>query len=254
MTGRRRHSFGALAFVATTLILGGCYASTEPATDVASETATLRGQGTANNGPAGSWFEYWVTGSTANPRTTESTQWPSGASGAFSQKVKNLAAGSSYSFRVCGTDSDTPACAQTRTFTTAAAVEDSAEGGYDAGCCASFRVDARSGPAGESPHGSMSLTETSGQTSTSFTGFVTCLAVDGRTAKVGAVGARRDLGAAESTPARLLVALVDGHTQADSIERSLSAGSTPPSCSAAPPFGQVFEHGNDEIVVNDAQA
>jgi hypothetical protein len=86
----------AAAVIGTTLILGGCYGSTEPATDVGSETATLRAQGTANNGPAGSWFEYWVTGSTANPRTTESIHWPSGASGAFSQKVKNLADGPTF--------------------------------------------------------------------------------------------------------------------------------------------------------------
>ncbi len=42
------------------LVLGGCYGSTEPATNIGEDSATLRAQGTANNGPATSYFEYWA--------------------------------------------------------------------------------------------------------------------------------------------------------------------------------------------------
>jgi hypothetical protein len=48
-------------------VFAGCYGSTEPATDIGPESATLQGHGTANNGPAKSWFQYWLTGSERSP-------------------------------------------------------------------------------------------------------------------------------------------------------------------------------------------
>jgi hypothetical protein len=43
------------------LALTGCYGSTEPATEVTADTARLNARGTANNGPATSFFEIWPT-------------------------------------------------------------------------------------------------------------------------------------------------------------------------------------------------
>ncbi len=66
--------------------LAGCYASTEPATNVGPEAATLNARGTANNGPARSHFEFWMTGST-RVSWTDDQRWPAGASGPFSQRA-----------------------------------------------------------------------------------------------------------------------------------------------------------------------
>jgi hypothetical protein len=112
-------------------ILSGCYASTDPATKVGPESATLNVYGTADKGPARSHFEYWITGSSRVGNTPE-LRWPAGARGPIVQKVTGLAASSSYSFRVCGhNESDgRNVCAQTRSFTTGAPVQDSAVGGW----------------------------------------------------------------------------------------------------------------------------
>ena len=42
-------------------VLAGCYGSTEPATEVAFDSAKLNGRGTADKGPAFSYFEYAPT-------------------------------------------------------------------------------------------------------------------------------------------------------------------------------------------------
>jgi hypothetical protein len=243
----------AVSAVLAGTFLAGCYASTEPATEVGPESARLRAQGTANNGPAYSFFEYWVTGSNLEHKTTDSVDWPAGASGPFSLKALYLSASSSYSFRVCGGDDtiEAPVCANTRTFVTGTAVEDAVIGGYSAGCCANFHVHARSGPAGENPNGTMSVGEMQGQSSINFTGTVTCLQISGDQAKVGAVGERQVDGV--KSAAIMLASIVDGHPNSDPIEWILQAGSTPPNCAAAPPFGTPEPGGRDHLVVNDAR-
>jgi hypothetical protein len=147
----------ALSLLATGLF-AGCYASTEPATDVGPDSATLHARGTANSGDAISYFKYWVTGRVRAEdwySVTRLRNWPAGSSGPISDKATGLAAGTSYSFTLCGNDVGTPeACAQTRTFTTKPAVEDAVHGSFWAGCCSGFSVDAKSGPSGEHPQAS----------------------------------------------------------------------------------------------------
>jgi hypothetical protein len=239
------------------MALAGCYASTEPATDVGPESAKLNARGTANSGPAFSHFEYWLTGSTQEHLTVAAGSWPAGASGPFSKTVTNLSADADYSFRVCGRDQDAQenSCAQTRTFKTPPAVEDSVEGGFFHACCASLYVDATSGPSGENAHGSMSMSEFPAfSPGREFTGFVTCLLVDGRSAAVGAVGQWREYGTqrVDPYPGSLRVGIVDGHLSADKLGSRTQGGASPPNC-ASETFTGLFESNENFFVVNDAQ-
>jgi hypothetical protein len=227
--------------------LGGCYASTEPATDVGSTSAQLNARGTANNGPATSRFEYWITGATTR-QSTPPQSWPAGASGPFSAKVTGLAASTSYSFRVCGADNSgggATTCAQTRAFKTSAPVEDSAVGYWPNSPHFFGEVDAHSGPSGQSAHGTMSA-RVSFQ---AFTGSVTCLLVAGNHATVGAVGNYPGEPAAKET---MITTIVDGGaTAADTVNPSITEGSTtPPVCNPFTGSGTIVDGG--DIVVNDA--
>jgi hypothetical protein len=241
------------------LTLAGCYGSTEPATDVGPESATLRGHGTANNGPAHSWFEYWLTGSEGDPLRAGGQTWPAGASGPISAKVIHLTAGSSHSYRLCGYDENPEGtntiCAQTRTFTTQPAVEDSLWGGFFAGCCSRFDVDARSGPTGANPRGSVrwyASSSSSPDPPRIFNGFVTCLAGNGARAAVGAVGKWTQQGSPDAN-ATLLITIVDGRTEEDTYNEVETAGSAPPNCATASFANQnTLLDPQADFIVNDA--
>ncbi len=245
--------------VVATVALTGCYGSTEPATDVGPETARLNARGTANNGPARSWFQYWLTGTDRHRKGTSATTWPAGASGPFSERVTGLAAGSSYSFRVCGSDEGAEAvCAQTRTFTTRPPVEDALMGYYYAGCCSRLDIDAHSGPQGGDARGQLRYHRGSSSTPTSedFTGSITCLAANGTKAAAGAVGTWRPTrpGSGTTRPGTILQTVVDGRAQDDMIASIVEGdGSTPPNCAAglSASTGTLIipDH---ELIVNDA--
>jgi hypothetical protein len=168
------------------LAFAGCYASTEPATDIQQDSARLNARGTANNGPAVSHFEYSPTNGTGFTRSTDPRTWPAGASGAFSETVTGLLPATPYQFRLCGQDSSAASavCAQKRTFTTAKPPGDGVEAIFWASPppprVAQVTVSARSGPAGQQPSGTIRTPE--------FVGFVTCLRVVGSRAAVVSVG------------------------------------------------------------------
>jgi hypothetical protein len=232
--------------------LAGCYGSTEPATDIGPESATLNANGTANNGPATTHFEYWVTGSTNEPRWTEDRDWPAGASGAFTEKVAGLYAGRQYSFRMCGADGDgDPVCAQTRTFTTAPPVQDSVTGSWGPSPHTTGSVDARSGPSGENPEGRFSAR----QLFDTIFAAVTCLRVSGSRAVVGGVG--RSTPDAPEPNSTFLAAFVDGGPSGmDGFAVRIRPGTTtPPDCASVTSFPeptmQPARYGSD-IVINDA--
>lgn len=239
-----------------TIALAGCYGSTEPATTITPETAQLNARGTANSGPASAVFRYSLVGDDEE-FTTEPLHFPAGASGSFSKKVSGLAADSDYAYKLCGVDDgqDGLVCANTRTFTTPPAVQDSLTGSYSSGCCASWNVDAHAGPNGENAHGStryVSLPAFS--IGTEFEGFVTCLEVDGRSAAVGAVGQVRHLGAPPPDSswhrAYMLRTVVDGHFDADTVgSADFVDGTALPNCGSAS-FANQFTAGS--FVVNDA--
>jgi hypothetical protein len=85
----------------------------------------------------------------------------------------------------------------------------------------------------------------------SFTGIVTCLAVHGTRAVVGAVGQTKHEPPGTDTPTTALVIIEDGRTAADSYA-SVSATSTPPDCSTASGQPGQLDPMHD-FVVNDAQ-
>jgi hypothetical protein len=232
--------------------LTGCYGSTEPATDVGPESATLRAHGTANNGPASSSFSYWLTNADRIRHGTPVRSWPAGASGPITERVSGLAAGSSYSFKVCGRDEGgEDVCAQTRTFTTKPPVEDALMGYAWVGCCSRFTIDAHSGPDGENPRGQVIQTG-SGPTPTSFTGSISCLAVDGNRAAAGAVGNWRT-GSDPPRPGTLLLTIEDRVAQTDTAHTIFTDGSTPPNCAGASFANQgEFIIPDHEMIVNDA--
>lgn len=247
------------AVTVVTLVAGlgltGCYGSTEPATDIGAESATLRAHGTANNGPAHSSFTYWLTNADRIRHNTPVRDWPTGASGPISERVTGLAAGSSYSFKVCGRDegAESGVCAQTRTFNTKPPVEDALMGYFWGGCCSRLTVDAHSGPDGENPRGTMSQSGTGGgPTLTTFSGSITCLVVDGKRAAAGAVGNWRT-GSDPPRPGTILLLVEDRVAQTDRGHTTHTDGSTPPNCAGAS-FANLGEFiiPDHEMIVNDA--
>jgi hypothetical protein len=250
--------------VLVAIALAGCYGSTEPATDVGIDSATLNGHGTANNGRAHAYFQYWLTGaSDAEPPRAGGYDYPAGASGPISAKATNLAAGSSYSFRLCGWDINAEGgggpevCAQTRTFTTKPPVEDALRGGFWSGCCSRLDIDAKSAPNGTNARGSVQWywhSSSSPDPPRVFNGFVTCLAVNGSRAAVGAVGKWTQNGAPD-TNATFLITVVDGRTQEDTYHEIETAGSAPPNCATASFANQnTLIDPTADFIVNDAQS
>lgn len=227
--------------LAAAVAVGGCTGSTEPATDLRANGATLQARGTADNGPAYSFFEYWQTSAPGARTTTERRSWPANVSGPVSERIRGLRHSTGYSFRACGGDF-TPegtygpsTCAQTRTFTTPAG--DSAEGAYGELANGGERptgyvFDASSGPAGQSPKGEVS----SVGLDVNFRGTVTCLAVSGTRAAIGAVGrlSNRSDGS-DAGPANVLVTVEapsPSGTRTANVPQQ-RPGTTPPNCATA---------------------
>jgi hypothetical protein len=171
-----------LATVAMAVALAGCYGSTEPATKITFDSATLNARGAANHGQAESWFELWTTGSTGTHLQVGRQTWPAGVSGPFSYDTQSiLVPNTGYSFRACGKDvGGDPACAQTRSFTTLDG--DTASGTFlDADATHGVQFDAWSGPHGERVAGSALYKAFSSY----HRADVDCLRVSGNRAIVG---------------------------------------------------------------------
>jgi hypothetical protein len=204
----------ALALTLVALALTGCYGNTTPATNLKPDGATLNAKGTADNGPAFSYFEYWKAATPNDKTRTPTRQWPAGASGPFSESIgadrgqAPLQQNTAYEFRVCGGDDETkPAvCVPSRVFTTPAgdAVDGSAPTNPEPSE-SSVSINAWSGPSGQSPQGTV-FTGRVGTGGALFRGAVTCLVVHGNAAAVGAVGT---VSSPEATgvPASILILL-----------------------------------------------
>jgi hypothetical protein len=59
-------------------VFAGCHGSTEPATDVGIDRATLNAHGPAGNGTAHARFEYEVNGGVGDPPTADAGTHPAG--------------------------------------------------------------------------------------------------------------------------------------------------------------------------------
>jgi hypothetical protein len=107
-----------LVFAAVVLIATGC-GQTDFATNVGETSATLNGTITTytEDEPTSAHFEYWKTfDPDVRHRTPSRTVT---GTGPISETATQLAPDTHYSYRLCGTEGDSPAvCAQTRTFAT----------------------------------------------------------------------------------------------------------------------------------------
>jgi hypothetical protein len=161
------------------LLLSGCYGSTEPATDIGIDSATLRAKGDTEGSPTTSWFQYWRTSEPGSIRTTPSHAWPAHVRGPLSQPVSGLDPITQYSFRLCGyVEGSAPVCAQTRTFRTLdgdVVTANLRSGGVDAS------LRAVSGANGEAPRGYFAFAPPAPDPPEN----VVCLSVHGDEAVVG---------------------------------------------------------------------
>jgi hypothetical protein len=232
----------------------GCYGSTEPATNITGDTATLNGQGTANNGDARIYFQLWNT-KTGVHRDTPEQYVHAGASGPFVVNVRALEANTGYSFRLCGSDVDPvrEVCAQTRTFTTGPLRNDWVQASWAVGAGTGFSggVYARGEPNGENPTGTVGTTvQCDINHCFVFDGSVTCMKVQGNKAVVGAVGKEDDLGDPSPPPAQTrLVFVLDDDSGSDQTGYTSESGTTPPNCAAADLSGPI---GGDPRVTSQA--
>jgi hypothetical protein len=208
--------------------LAGCYGSTEPATDIGETAATLNGKGTLDHAPALVNFEGQSIDGRPAELSTPQVSLPKGASGPFSQRVTHLDPATTYEFRLCAAEEGgSLACANTRTFKTAAPAGDLVTGELFGGETRPnvfiADVDASSGPSGTNPKGSLRIDPSYGSFGQSILGYVTCLRVTSKTSfTVGAVG--RD---GNGDLATGLLRLDGGETG-----YRVDAGSGPPDCAS----------------------
>ncbi len=104
------------------LLLAGCYAQTEPATNVGSTSATLNAHGYTTGHSAQAFFQYSTAKNalgTGFGLQTPTLNFGPNLSGPFAADVSGLSSGSNYFFRVCGNDAGRqPACNSDLEFTT----------------------------------------------------------------------------------------------------------------------------------------
>jgi hypothetical protein len=228
-----------VVILAAVSALCGCYGSTEPATSIGVDRATLNAHGTANAGDAHVYFEYWPTASPGSVFATIGKDVPAGSSGDISEPTassfRGLKPATQYSYRVCAKDQSAPngACSQTLTFATTQPAGDLVRGEYltfFGGIGHSGSVDAHSDASGANAGGTLTLPGDKGPpTGATFSGTVTCLRVTGNRATVGAVGSNNGV------PSTALFEIVDADSTwpgtADQIDWSEQPGTTPPDCS-----------------------
>lgn len=104
------------------LLLSGCYAQTEPASNVGSTSATLNMHGFTNSNPANAFFQYSPAkaglGTVFGKQTPTLTFGPN-VSAPFAWHVTDLSPGTNYFFRACGNDVGKPVvCNSDLEFTT----------------------------------------------------------------------------------------------------------------------------------------
>jgi FG-GAP-like repeat/FG-GAP repeat len=112
--------------------LSGCAATTDPASNVGSTTATLNAQGRTDSTPGHFEFQYakspGALGTASGQQTPTSGPIPPDTPGggklaAFGEGVTGLTPGTTYFYRICGGDGQAQGdvCAQVRSFTTTVA-------------------------------------------------------------------------------------------------------------------------------------
>src|SRR5437764_15023609 len=89
------------------LALAGCYAQSEPASNVGSSAATLNAHGFTGSSPAQAFFQYASAKNalgTGFGLQTPTMNFGPNLSGPFAATVSGLMPATNYFFRVCGND------------------------------------------------------------------------------------------------------------------------------------------------------
>ena len=244
--------------------LSGCYGSTEPATNVGLDRATLAAHGTANAGDAHVYFQYWPTAHPDDVFTTIGKDVPAGSSGDYTEPTASsftgLAPATEYGYHVCARDQSAPGgvCAQTRTFSTVRPAGDTVSGSYltaFGGIGHSGSVDAHASTSGKVSGWITLPTDHNGSypfATGQFTGFVTCIRVQGNRATVGALG---NAGKPNTLVAALFEVVDTGpgpwNGSGDQIAWTEVQSSTAPNC-AAGSFTDLSSPPYSELIVYDA--
>jgi hypothetical protein len=237
----------ALAAAAAAVGLSACYGSTEPASDIAFDHATLNASVSTNNRPADVRFELWTTAQPSQRGFTLAKTLPAGFTGPFSQPNSpfgpyGLVPDTEYSFRLCGRAQGTgEVCVKARTFRTLKPSGDLLRGFFAlqfTGIGHTGNVQAESNRTGGGATGRLQLPGEFGNT---FSGDVTCLSVRGHDAAVGALGRTED-----GTPASGLLKVGDdptpgfANTSADQVHYTVTPHGAAPNCAAAS-FNDLFD-------------
>jgi hypothetical protein len=235
----RRLSVIVLAGVAA-LVLPGCALSTFGATSVTQTSARLNGYGDTGANTAYYHFEYArqksQLGTAQGSRTPERGPIPPHVPAndtriQFGEAVTGLAPGHTYYDRICGRPSTLPTdvCLSVDSFFTQPSdTQDYVIAGYELGKSRGS-VKASSTASGGDPDGTLGdLSGGSGADLGNFEGHVTCLAVHGDQATIGAVGTLQPYPFdGSSSPATELVTVTGQEWR--TVART--AGTTPPDCS-----------------------
>ena len=109
-----------VALVGLALGLVACQGQTAPATNIRATSAIVNLTGSADDGPAYSYFEYWKTATPATKLKTPTRNWQAGDEGTFGERVGGLSRDTPYTFRACGADAgeSLAVCQPSRSFTT----------------------------------------------------------------------------------------------------------------------------------------
>jgi hypothetical protein len=256
----RRLSVTVLAGVAV-VVLPGCALTTFGATSVTETSARLNADGHTGANTSYYHFEYArqrsQLGTAQGSRTPErgpiAPHVPANDTDiTFGEAVTGLSPGHTYYDRVCGRPSTLPTdvCLSVDSFFTQPSdAQDYVIASWELGKSAGS-VKASSTASGADPDGTLTdLSGGSGADLGNFNGHVTCLAVHGDQATIGAVGTLLPYpwdGTSPSSPATELVTVTEHEWR--TVART--AGTTPPDCSQGTFTGDYVSIGGD--VVHDA--
>lgn len=113
-----------IATIFFTTALGGCFGTTNDATNITQTSARLNATGTCDTGNCDTYFEYWPADSSAEfGSSTVKAEWRGLPPGTYSffDTVSQLEPNTSYQYRVCGNEvGQTIACTLPKSFNTLA--------------------------------------------------------------------------------------------------------------------------------------
>ncbi len=264
----------ALSAIVVGVVVSSCAVGVrQPATNIAATTATLNGKVLSTTGGPGSWYlEYGLTQARTERTPTRTIDFVVGQVEPVSEPVDGLKSATTYYVAVCAEDSENPGdpfCSPVQTFTTDPDLAADSVTGSAYQCESSsppqppcltrdtIEVDARSGPAGEDPSGTITVIDGSGSRgATGFTGELSCLYVSGNVAVVGALGRRfGGVFEADNYPAAASFRVTDGGGSGSSqdrweyFHRGGEFGGPPPS---APTDCRSFNPPSTSFLVNEA--